>query len=89
MKTIHRTKIRFEKHELTLIRLSRNTQFFCANCQTETAHLTIVQTAIALAISEKDVFRRADGGQIHSIETANGQLLICAESAANFEKRKF
>lgn len=86
MKTTRRTKIRFEKHELTLIRLSRSTSFFCPGCRTETAHLTIVQTAIALAISEKDVFRLADGGQIHSIETTNGQLLICADSAAHFEK---
>ncbi len=86
MKTTRRTKIRFEKHELKLIRLSRNTSFFCSQCRTETAHLTIVQTAIALAVSEKDVFRLAERGQIHSIETAHGQLLICADSAAHFEK---
>ncbi len=84
MKTKRRTKIRFEKHELTLIRLSRNTRFFCPDCQTETAHLTIFQAAKALAVSEKDIFRLADTGQIHSIETEQGQLLICADSVSAF-----
>lgn len=88
MKTMHRTRIRFEKHELTHIRLIHNARFFCPNCQTETTHLTIVQTANAIAVSETDVFRLADKGQIHSIETAQGQLLICADSAVGFEREK-
>jgi len=88
MKTMHRTRIRFEKHELTMVRLSRNARFFCSNCQTETAHLTIAQTAIAFAISEKDVLRLADSRQIHSIETMEGKFLICVGSFPNLAKIK-
>lgn len=86
MKTIRRTKIRFEKHELTTIRFSRKARFFCEHCQTEANHLTVPQIAIMLSVSEKMIFRLAEIEQIHSTETTSGQLLICADSAVGFEK---
>ncbi len=85
MKRMRRTKIRFEKHELTLIRLSRNASLFCLTCQTKTSHLTIAHTAKVFGMSEKTVFTLAATERIHSIETADGRLLICAASAANLE----
>lgn len=88
MKRMRRTKIRFEKHELTLIRLSRKAKFFCLTCRTETFHLTVAHTAKVFGISEKTVFTLAANERIHSIETADGRLLICADSAAGFEKEK-
>ncbi|HQU83167.1 MAG TPA: hypothetical protein PKY59_08590 [Pyrinomonadaceae bacterium] len=87
MKTTRRTKLRFEKRELTVVRLSRNTRLFCADCRTEVIHLTVSQAANALGGSEINIFRLAESGEFHSIETESGQLLICAESAANFKKR--
>jgi hypothetical protein len=86
MKAIRRTKIRWEKHELTTIRFGDKARFFCEECQTEANHLTVLQTATMFAVSEKTIFRLADSRQIHSTETTSGQLLICAASAANFEK---
>lgn len=86
MKTIRRVKIRFEKHELTLVRLNQNARIFCPECRMETAQLTIAQAANVFAVSEKSIFRLTETGQIHSTETANGQFLICAASAANFKK---
>ncbi len=35
---------------------------------------------------KKKVFRLVESEQIHSIEPAEGKLLICADSAVNFEK---
>lgn len=85
MKTMRRTKIRFEKHELTLIRLNRKARVFCRICRAETSHLTVSQMAKIFAISEKTVFRLAESGEFHSTETADGTLLICADSVANLE----
>ncbi len=85
MKRTRRTKIRFEKHELKLIRLSRNASLFCLTCQTETSHLTVAHAAKLFGISEKTVFTLAANEQIHSIETADGRLLICADSIGNFD----
>jgi hypothetical protein len=80
MKLTRRTKIRFEKLELTQVRVSRNASFFCKNCQSETEHLTVAQAAFALVVSEKSIFYMTENERFHSIETANGQILICAAS---------
>lgn len=87
MKTTRRTKLRFEKCELTLVRLSRNTRFVCADCRKEVIHLTVAQAANALGVSERTIFRLAESEQIHSTETDAGQLLICAVSATNYKEK--
>ncbi len=83
MKATRRTKIRVEKHELKFVRVSGNTRHFCQNCLTETEHFSIAKMATVLGVSERTVFRLAEIEQIHSLETADGKLLICADSAAN------
>ena len=88
MKTIRRTRIKLETHELTTIRISRKARFFCGECLTQTDFLSVGQTAKILSVSEKTIFRLAEIEQIHSTETSNGQLLICADSAISFEKHK-
>ncbi len=86
MKTIRRTKIRLEKHELKTIRFGGKARFFCEECRAEANHLTVLQTATMLSVSEKTIFRLAEIEQIHSTETANGQLLICADSFSGLAK---
>ena len=88
MKATRRTKIRVEKHELKLVRLSGNTRHFCQNCLTETAHFPITQMAALLGVSERTAFRLAEIELVHSTETADGKLLICAASAATFKPGK-
>ncbi len=85
MKRLRRTKIRFEKHELTLIRLSRIAGSFCLTCQKDTSHLTVAHAAKLFGMSEKTVFTLAENERFHSNETADGKLLICADSIRNFE----
>ena len=86
MKAIRHTKITIEKHELKFVRTSGNVRHFCRICLTETEHLPIAQLAVLLMVSEKTLFRLAEFEMIHSTETTDGRLLICADSAANFEK---
>lgn len=80
MKATKKLKIKLEKHELKVIHFGRRRKFFCEICRTETQHLTVSQMATVLGISEVQVFRLAESGQIHSIETADGKLMICADS---------
>ena len=54
----------------------------------QTEFLSVGQTAKILSVSEKMIFRLTEIEQIHSTETPNGQLLICANSAAGFEQGK-
>lgn len=80
MNATRRVKIKLEKHELKVIRFSRRRKNFCEICQQETQHLTVSQMAALLEISEMDVFLRAADGRYHLLETADGKLIICANS---------
>ncbi len=86
MMATKRLKIKLEKHELKVIRFGRSQRLFCQNCQTETRHLNVAQMAQVLKLSEREVFRLVESLQIHSTETADGKLLVCLNSGANFEK---
>lgn len=85
MKITRRTKVRLETHEFQFVRGVRPATLFCSGCQTQTRHLTVAQAAQLLAIFETAVFRLAESERVHSTETDDGRLLICAVSAVNFE----
>lgn len=78
MKAIKRLKIKLEKHELKVVRFGQRKKLFCRYCQTETQHLTVAQLATVFEISEMNIFRLAESKQIHSTETDEGKLMICA-----------
>ncbi len=88
MKATQRTTIRFEKHELKIIRMSQSERLLCELCETETAHLPVAQIAVLLAMTEKAVFRLAECELIHSTETNCGKLLICMDSVGSFSDGK-
>lgn len=77
-----KTEIKFETHELTVIRLrqSQIITIFCPFCRREVLHLTVARAAAALRMSETAVFRLVESGTVHSCETASGALLICGDS---------
>lgn len=80
MNATKRLKIKLESHELKIVRFGRRQKFFCQNCQMETQHLTVDQMAICLEVSEINVFRLAENGRVHWLETGEGKLMICADS---------
>ncbi len=86
MRVVKRIKIIAEKHELKVIRFAPKVRLFCHKCQAETQHLSVAETAKMLKMSEREVFRMVESGQVHLIETVDGKLLICGDSAARFEK---
>lgn len=80
MKATKLIKIRLEKHELKVVRFGFRKSFFCEKCQKEMPHLTIAEVANALGITEKNVFHLVESEQFHSVETAEGKVLICKKS---------
>jgi hypothetical protein len=84
-----KTEIKFESHELTIIRVRRSqaVSAFCPQCEQEVLHLTIARAAAALQISETAVFRLVESNAVHSMETAAGALLICGNSLSELRKQ--
>jgi hypothetical protein len=80
MNATKRLKIKLESHELKIVRFGRQQKFFCEICQEETRHLTVAQMSVVLGISEINIFRLAIDGRFHLTETADGKLMLCAES---------
>ena len=85
MRSKQRTEIKFETHEITIVRLPENRSAirFCNDCQKNVRHLPIVRAAFLLGISETAAFRLVENKQIHSTETETGALLICQKSCQN------
>jgi hypothetical protein len=90
MKEKKRLEIVWETHEITRISFNQNRRatFFCQSCRSDAPHLSVAEAAVAANISEAAVFRLAEAGRIHSTETGNGSLLICAESLSSENKKR-
>jgi hypothetical protein len=84
MNTVQRIKIKLEKHEIKVIRLGRQRKFFCEICQSETQHLTVSQMSTVLEITELNTFRLAVDGRFHLLESADGKLMLCADSIRTY-----
>jgi predicted DNA-binding protein (UPF0251 family) len=84
MKATRRTKIRLETHELKIVRFGQRESMYCPFCAAETKHLTVAETAEIMEMSEREVFRLVESEQLHSTETAERRLLICAELISKY-----
>lgn len=88
MKAKKRLEIVWETHEITTISFKGNysARVFCQSCQSDAPHLTVSEAASVANISEAAVFRLAEAGEIHYLETEAGALLVCRNSFAALEK---
>lgn len=77
-----KTEMKLETHELTIIRIQRSqaVSAFCQKCEREVLHLNIARSAAVLKISETEAFRLVESGEVHSLETTVGRLLVCSNS---------
>ena len=71
-----------EKHEIFIMRLGTvETVFgFCAECGAEVEMLTLDSAVKVSGINGHRIVQRIASNQVHSIETANGHLLLCRKS---------
>lgn len=75
MTTIRRTKISFEKHELTLISLPPHAKFFCSTCDAELEHLAVAGDVGSPAVSDANDLRRDKSEPINSSDTGGRKTL--------------
>lgn len=75
--------ITHESHERVVVRPIKNTlRGFCNACARETELLTLDESVSSVQIPAREIMRRIETGAIHSIETAQGHILICRPSLA-------
>jgi hypothetical protein len=77
-------------HEVFVVRVNRQTTIhaYCPNCEAEVEMLGL-DAAISLSGSGwREVIRQIAGDEIHSIETANGDLRVCRNSLINGLQKK-
>ena len=68
-----------EKRETWRVRIHRKMRYaMCPECQKEVAWLTCAEAAGNLGLTEREVFRLAEQGEIHSAESDEGRLLVCS-----------
>ena len=82
MKEKKRLEIVWETHDITRITFAHgfSSRFFCRLCAREALFVTVRQASSILKFAEVSIFRGVETDQVHSIETAQGTLLICSNS---------
>lgn len=59
---------------------------FCASCAAETDLLTLDEAVTFSGTGTREIVRQVESGEVHSIETSSGHLLICRSALAEFLK---
>jgi hypothetical protein len=76
-----KAKITIETERLLVIRRSRHTvDRWCHGCQADVRMIGIDEAAAIAGISQRTVFHLAEAGEIHFMETVEGQALFCISS---------
>lgn len=75
-----RTVITIESHQLTVVRTRRGIEKWCQECGKELPMLTPEAAAALAGVSPRAIYRSVESGQLHSIDTSDGALLICSGS---------
>ncbi|HEY6242371.1 MAG TPA: hypothetical protein VIX17_00410 [Pyrinomonadaceae bacterium] len=75
-----RTEITLEMDRTIVIGRGALNEHWCTACHQPQKMLTIDQAAVRAGVSSRTIFHWADAGQVHSVENAEGLLLICPNS---------
>lgn len=79
--TKRRIEITVEKRRLVVMKRGRAPVLcWCADCDGQVAMLTPDQAAAIANVSSRTIYRRVEAGEMHYLETAEGHLLVCANS---------
>ena len=83
-----RTEITVETDRIILVRRRRvkSVMVWCAVCDAESLMFPVDEAARLLGTSSMSIFRRADAGELHWLETPAGSLLICRNSLLRNQK---
>lgn len=79
--TKRRIEITVEKRRLIVLKRRRPSVLdWCGDCGEQVAMLTPDQAATIARVSSRTIYRRVEAGEMHYMETAEGHLLVCANS---------
>jgi hypothetical protein len=70
-----------ETHQLTTVHLTRQPiSAWCEPCGAEVLTVTPDEAAALAQSTTRDIYRRVETGELHSIETDDGALRVCVNS---------
>lgn len=74
-------RVTIETERLLVIRrFGSAVQLWCDLCDSEVTMLSVEQTAEITGISQRELFHKAEAGEIHFTETETGKMLFCVNS---------
>jgi hypothetical protein len=77
-------------HEIVVVRVNHQTPAYsyCPKCDTEVEMLALDAAVSLSGIGWREVIRQIVSDELHSIETANGDLRVCHNSLINGLQKK-
>lgn len=79
--TKRRIEINIDRQRLVVLkRRGGAVAEWCGDCGEQVAMLTPDQAAVIANVSSRTIYRRVEAGEMHYTETAEGLLLVCANS---------
>ena len=78
--TKRRIEITIERQRVTFIRRKGSASGWCASCGQQVWMVTPEEAALLAGLAARTIYRRVEGGSVHFTESADGSLLICADS---------
>lgn len=73
-----------ERRETRRVRFEKQRNFFCPSCGKETIWLNGAIAALLSGLSEREIFRLTEKGEIHFAKSDSGLMLICERSLSTF-----
>jgi hypothetical protein len=69
-------------HEVFIVGVNEETAIsgFCPSCDSEVEMLTLSSAARVAGLTGRHMINQIAANEVHSIETANGHLLVCRKS---------
>lgn len=78
---IRRTHIAIERQHMTLISTRKLSAVgWCSSCDRNVQFVSAEAAARQAQVAVRTIYRRAEAGLLHFIETQDGLLLICTDS---------
>lgn len=79
------TEITFETEELVAVKARQGFKGFCQGCNAFVEMLPVEAAAILTGLSEREIFRLIETGEIHFVEAE--RVFVCRDSSISTAKR--
>jgi hypothetical protein len=81
MRVKRKTEVVVQTHQVTTVHLMRRSiRAWCGPCNAEVLMLTPDEAASLAQSTARDIYRRVEADELHSIETDEGNVRVCVNS---------